>query len=492
MGIYKFYSEYVIKLPKHVRPKAISGLKNRIFDALLIDTNGILHPVAQKVFQYADFKNLPPKNLTYEEYLKEYKDTLFETLDAIVKRANYPNIVVIAVDGVAPAAKITQQRSRRYGAEGSVANGLFDSAMITPGTDFMKSVDFMLQEYSDTLREQNIRVIYSGHMEPGEGEHKMFWIAKSILKSGNSAIVDGLDADLFMISLTADFFVTLLRGDQYFDVNEFKKYLTQTLRAKQRSIKEERIYDDFIIMLYLVGNDFLPKLEMITDVSEMVNIMTQIHLELKGSLSKSDGDIDSKNLFTFFQKLNSFEEEYLKRKTNEVLEYFYPHKVLHSEEVLENINSPNYMRLVSSKLYKNQDPMRIAYDYIDGIFWVFNYYTKKEKWSKRWIYPHDNPPLVKYLLNAMMNYTISREIFNGDDFFTTSQQLVSVIPPSVAEKFLPYEISKFILQGGELEDLAPEKTILVLSGIKKEKDTFLGKRLLPKLDVKRVTDTVRF
>lgn len=497
MGIYKFYSEYIGKrgvLPGWVAPRRVAGLQGKKFDALLIDANGILHPIAQKVFQYADYKDLPPKKLKYSEYLDEYKTELFDFLFKLLERTGSPKLVIIAVDGVAPAAKITQQRSRRYSAEeaGEIAGGLFDSAMITPGTDFMKSVDLMLEDFVDQLKDLQHQVVYSGHMSPGEGEHKMFWIAKDLLDRSKSVIVDGLDADLFMISLTAEFSVTLLRGDHFFEIDNFKKYLQISLQAGKRRIKYERIYDDFIIMLYLVGNDFLPKLEMISDVSEMVALLTEIHLDLPRSLSKGNGKIDFAMLKLFFQKLASREEFFLKRKTSEAISYFYPHKVLHSQEVVDVVNSESYMRLVASRIYKDLNAVDIANDYIDGIFWVFNYYTQRSTWSKRWIYPHDLPPLARYLSMAMERYSLPREIFEQNMFFTPSQQLVSVIPPSIAEKILPRKLSKFILQGGDLEDLAPVKTELVLSGIKKEKDTFMGKRLLPKLDVQRVLDTVKF
>ena len=505
MGIYKFYAEYITRLPRDIKPKRIAGLRGRKFDAVLIDANGVLHPIAQEVFQYAGGgKSVPQKKQSYEKYLSEYRDLLFETFDKLIMEAQTPKIVVIAVDGVAPAAKITQQRARRYSAEttGDVAGGLFDSAMITPGTDFMISVDAMILEYVDILVSAGHRVIYSSHMNPGEGEHKMFWIAKDLFADGTlpqnaNVIVDGLDADLFMISLTAEFNVTLLRGDEYFEINSLKSYLQSILHARQRRLPFQRVYEDFIIMLYLVGNDFLPKLDVLSNVRDLFDVFVEIHKELPRTISRGNGRIDFAMLKQFFRGLAEREEGLLRQKTFEAASYFYPHRVLHSERVIEASRNKRqseneYMRLVSSGLYGSKNAMDIAYSYIDGIFWVFNYYTQKSTWSKRWIYQYDMAPLAKHLAQAMNNYSPPNELFSQDDFFTTSQQLVSVIPPRIAEKFLPKKISKFILQGGELEDMAPVKTQVVLSGIKKEKDVHMGKRLLPKLDVMRVIETVKF
>lgn len=513
MGIYKFYAEYITRLPKDIRPKSIAGLRGRRFDAILIDANGVLHPIAQEVFQYAGGgQSVPPKKQSMEKYMQEYRDLLFETFDKLIEEAQIPKTVVIAVDGVAPAAKITQQRARRYSAEtvGDVAGGLFDSAMITPGTDFMNSVDAMILEYVDILRSAGHRVIYSSHMNPGEGEHKMFWIAKDLVADGElpknaNIIVDGLDADLFMISLTADFNVTLLRGDEYFEINSLKEYLQSILRARQRKLPFQRVYEDFIIMLYLVGNDFLPKLDVLSNVRDLFDVFVEIHKTLPRTISRGNGEINFGMLKQFFRGLAAQEEGLLRQKTFEVASYFYPHHVLHSERVIaasrerqqasnasDHRGSSEYMRLVSSGLYRSKNAIDVAYNYIDGIFWVFNYYTQKSSWSKRWIYQYDIAPLAKHLALAMDNYSLPDELFAQDNFFTTSQQLVSVIPPRIAEKFLPRKISRFIVQGGELEDLAPIKTQVVLSGIKREKDTHMGKRLLPKLDVTRVIETVRF
>ena len=103
------------------------------------------------------------------------------------------HLLYVAVDGVAPRAKMNQQRSRRFRAERdqreankeAIASAkvesrsdLFDSNCITPGTEFMENVSkhiqwFLRKKIKEDPLWNHLRVIYSGPEVPGEGEHKI-------------------------------------------------------------------------------------------------------------------------------------------------------------------------------------------------------------------------------------------------------------------------------------------------------------------------------
>lgn len=99
-----------------------------------------------------------------EEYIDIYKATKY----------------VICADGVAPTAKIIQQRKRRYLNiyrnkldKDYINKPVWDTNAITPGTSFMKKLNVYMNNkirYST----HNIEIIYSGSNESGEGEHKIF------------------------------------------------------------------------------------------------------------------------------------------------------------------------------------------------------------------------------------------------------------------------------------------------------------------------------
>lgn len=217
----------------------------------------------------------------------------------------------MAVDGVAPRAKMNQQRSRRFrtaldaetAKEKAIAQGIempkedpFDSNCITPGTEFMARLTqqlkyFINKKISEDVEWQGVDIVLSGHEVPGEGEHKiMEQIRQAKAQPGYDPNVRhclyGLDADLIMLGLLShDPHFSLLREEVTFGRQTQKKskelehqnfYLLhlcivrEYLELEFQELKDqtgsgfvfdmERIIDDFILMAFFVGNDFLPNL----------------------------------------------------------------------------------------------------------------------------------------------------------------------------------------------------------------------------------------
>ena len=99
---------------------------------------------------------------------------------------NNPDIVFIAFDGVAPLAKLEQQRNRRYKSQFtsdvlstiSVSNEQkWNTTAITPGTAFMEKLDKKVSLFFKKYK----NVIVSGSNIPGEGEHKIFTHLRSTI-----------------------------------------------------------------------------------------------------------------------------------------------------------------------------------------------------------------------------------------------------------------------------------------------------------------------
>ena len=172
-------------------------------DIYCIDFNGIIHTVAQQILK--DKRTESMKTEEIDELILEGIWKKVESYIELYKAKKY----VICADGVAPTAKIIQQRKRRYLNiyrnkldKDFINTPVWDTNAITPGTAFMKKMNVYMDNkvrYST----HNIEIIYSGSNECGEGEHKIFKKIK-MMTAGSAKehiIINGLDADLIILSL---------------------------------------------------------------------------------------------------------------------------------------------------------------------------------------------------------------------------------------------------------------------------------------------------
>ncbi|KAK4989910.1 hypothetical protein LTR28_001538, partial [Elasticomyces elasticus] len=172
----------------------------------------------------------------------------------------------------------------------------FDSNCITPGTEFMARLTqqlkyFINKKVSEDIDWRGVEVVLSGHEVPGEGEHKVMEYIRQAKSQPNydpnrRHCLYGLDADLIMLGLLShDPHFCLLREEVTFGrqnqkkskelehqnfylmhlciVREYLELEFQALKAPGAldfKFDMERVIDDFILMAFFVGNDFLPNL----------------------------------------------------------------------------------------------------------------------------------------------------------------------------------------------------------------------------------------
>ncbi|KAJ2999617.1 hypothetical protein HDV02_002386 [Globomyces sp. JEL0801] len=155
---------------------------------LYLDMNGIIHNCSHP-------NDANPLFRISEEQIFQ---SIFQYIDNIFEKIRPSKVFMMAIDGVAPRAKMNQQRARRFrSAMDSQANhakalklGIelppepaFDSNCITPGIDlieliigtpFMERLHAQLTNYvkkriSEDSSWKGVTVILSGHNIPGEG-----------------------------------------------------------------------------------------------------------------------------------------------------------------------------------------------------------------------------------------------------------------------------------------------------------------------------------
>ncbi|KAI8955751.1 exoribonuclease Dhp1 [Xylaria longipes] len=215
------------------------------FDNLYLDMNGIVHPCS-----HPEDKPAPKDE---EEMMLE----VFKYTDRVVNMVRPRKLLMIAIDGVAPRAKMNQQRSRRFRAAqeakdkqadkeellkmikqqnggvlppetlASLTKKAFDSNSITPGTPFMDILAISLRYWCAYKLNTdpgwaNMKVIISDATVPGEGEHKIMNFVRSQRASpdhdpNTRHVIYGLDADLIMLGLaTHEPHFRVLREDVFF------------------------------------------------------------------------------------------------------------------------------------------------------------------------------------------------------------------------------------------------------------------------------------
>ncbi|EDO06179.1 XRN 5'-3' exonuclease N-terminus family protein [Babesia bovis T2Bo] len=200
----------------------LSPNPNGEFDNLYIDMNGLIHPCC-----HPEGLEQPPS----EEVMFQ---CIFDYLDRLMYIIRPRKILFLAIDGVAPRAKMNQQRSRRFksAAEADLEAEIYskvaaefaqrnvrippkesrwDSNVITPGTPFMHELSKRVVAYIKERRDMyeawsRIHVIYSDANSPGEGEHKIMNFIRNQRHSdqydpNTKHVLHGMDADLIMLGL---------------------------------------------------------------------------------------------------------------------------------------------------------------------------------------------------------------------------------------------------------------------------------------------------
>ncbi|CAI5739140.1 unnamed protein product [Hyaloperonospora brassicae] len=374
MGIPRFYRYMSERYPLLNQPISDVSLLPE-FDAFYLDMNGIIHNCTHS--------DTATDAVLSQQSLEAQLHGIFTYLDRLITHIIKPKqLVYIAIDGVAPRAKLNQQRSRRFraglerqeamekerhlkiqlnngntnerrsGDETKGQSNPFDSNCITPGTSFLSTLSqhlvyFVRRKMKDDPLWARLEVFFSGSEVPGEGEHKIVeFIRHRKMTADYDANVRhcmyGSDADLMLLGLmTHEPHFTLVRETvvwgrqhnrvaakqieeqqwQLVHLSLFREYLMLEMRV-EAPLDGERMLDDFILLTFLLGNDFIPHSPTLEISEDAIPLLLKVYRKLlethEGSYLTLNGNLTNvKLLQELFQVIGNEEENILINRATE-------------------------------------------------------------------------------------------------------------------------------------------------------------------------------
>ncbi len=471
MGIPAYFS-HIVKNHSNIIQKF--NKDNYIIHNLLLDCNSIVYDcvrVLQKTHKINQaFENKLIKEVC--EKIKYYINTIKPT-----------ESVYISFDGVAPVAKLEQQRNRRYKSQFTNAvnreimnnnNTDWDTTNITPGTKFMLNLSKQIHSYFKNPKDFNLKSInVSTSLDFGEGEHKLYEDIrndKRYLKQ--NTVIYGLDADLIMLSLnhikycnkiylfreTPEFIksvdASLDPNELYvLDINNLNINLINELNNGEEitsELQKNRIFD-YIFICFMLGNDFIPH---IPSINIRTHGITHLLDAYKMSVAKNNENITNGckinwSVFRKFIKMLSDNElsyynlEYSIRDKQS--KRFFPTGT-ESEKFDKFMNLPlqnrdleiyinpgeeywqsRYYKVLFNIEYNDKNIKQICINYLEALEWNFKYYTKGCcDW--RWTYHYHYPPLMEDLVKYIPYFDTEFIKENNNKPVSDFVQLAYVLP----------------------------------------------------------------
>jgi 5'-3' exonuclease len=495
MGIPSYFS-YIIKNHSNII-RNLDFHRNKqktIFNHLFIDANSIIYDAYHSLVK----ENAIDK-MTKEEIENRIIDTVIVSIQKYILYIKPTDTIFIGFDGVAPFAKMEQQRTRRYKSEflskmsfknGSIQapKSIWNTTSITPGTNFMNLLSKRII-YEFALKEQKYavkQIIVTPSVDPGEGEHKIYDHIRNNMTKQDIVAIYGLDADLIMLSIFQLVYcknIYVFREAPEFansvKVNEVSVKLPLFLNIDLlgHSILSEMdckysTYDrvnDYVFLCFLLGNDFLPHFPALNIRTYGIQILIDTYRKCIGNredryLISKDRKIQWRNVRILLEEIAKHEKEYIlneyslrdkmeNRKYEQTTEK-------EKEDMLNNVPvifraeekyiSPNdlnwedrYYKILLHETRETANLKNICNNYLEGLEWVYKYYTHGcPDW--KWKYNYHYPPLLVDLIHYIPHYETEFILENNSKPFSPYTQLSYVLPVSQFE-LLPNKISSYLL-----------------------------------------------
>jgi 5'-3' exonuclease len=392
---------FVFVKEKLTKTDLINDLNN--IDYFLIDANCLIHPMCFKILaENPDFNN---QDILEDKMINKVLEYIQELVDYVKPKQG----VFLAIDGVAPVAKMKQQKSRRFKSvhdrelydkikikHNKPIPKYWNNSAITPGTLFMEKLHNKIIGW---CKKQTLKIIYSSCNTPSEGEHKLLQFIRNNDNKDLKYVLYGLDADLIFLALsTNNDNIFLLREANQINKNEnpdtlnmvsikimkdciyhsmMKYYESQFINTvKIPELDKNKLIQSFIFLCYFLGNDFLPHLPSLnihkSGIEYLIEAYMEIFFELQTikeryllNISKTNKiTIDNEFLLKLIDKLAEKEESILK-------ENFAMHKRFNKCDSEDSYDKEIFR--IENLQFKIDDPIQLGSD--NHTEWRKRYYN---------------------------------------------------------------------------------------------------------------------
>ena len=288
------------------------------------------------------------------ETLEDMYQAICQYLELLIKHVQPTKLIYIAIDGVAPMAKMRQQRFRRFKSIQDTREKdkidrrfkcwkeqKFDFNMISPGTEFMNQLTIRLRQFI-VGKWTSTKVILSDASSPREGEHKIMSYLRKEVPQDARVLIYGLDSDLIFLSLLQHrpkmclFREKIFFQDQpeqksekeftYLDISAMKRIVIESLSQHslstnpvdllhqefkkkglitpvtskdiKKSNNDSRLILDYVALSFILGNDFLPYLPSLKIKEGGLDRVMECYAQVRAN-AKSDMYLVDSSTFQF-------------------------------------------------------------------------------------------------------------------------------------------------------------------------------------------------
>ena len=504
MGVPGFYRWVTQRYPL-IRHRMNDPSRPKI-DYFYIDFNCIIYNALRSI------------SLSSGGTLEQLFNEVCRYLDLLVQTVKPQVLIFIAVDGPAPFAKCTQQRSRRFVAAKNSNPGSFNTTSISVGTKFMEDLHEKLSEFlhMKVVTDKNWstpEVIYSSHRTPGEGEHKFFnylrqRVKQSDYNKSSTHCVYSPDADLVFLCLQTKekYFYVMREWDGWMGGNDhtgnasLQKLKTSSIDFELLHIPLLREYltfdfpgvpidnlvDDFAGFSFLIGNDFIPHFPDVIIQKGDFEFVVQAYQEVVEKMHQyliKDGAFNKPVLREFLKivvnKLGNKESIKSKNKPQKQAK---PSKINIQRDLLSEARTYLKQKYPKETEENKEFEKELAFAILDSFDWVLQYYTKGcPSWV--WCFTYFYAPPLSIVAEYVDQHESHFELDRPPSPF---EQLLNILPPQ-SKDLLPPKLASLMVPPSEIASYYPTDFKVDLNDRAVEHEAVI---LIPFVDVFKVRKLV--